>query len=82
NPTTLGVSLELVGETVYFLIYSFASASIAASLMRAAPSLAASITNYQGMSGEGSFASAGISGIFHGFKVVSSTAGYVALGGS
>lgn len=81
NPTTLGVSLALVGETVYFLIYSFASASIAASLMRSAPSLAAAITNYNGASGEGSFASAGISGIFHGVKVVTSGAGYLALGG-
>lgn len=80
NPTTLGVSLELVGETVYFLIYSFASASIAASLMRSAPALAAAITNYQGMSGEGSFAAAGISGIFHGAKVATSIGGTLALG--
>ena len=80
NPTTLGISLDLIGETVYFLIYSFASASIAASLMRSAPSLAAAITNYSGATGEGSFASAGISGIFHGVKVVTSGAGYFALG--
>jgi hypothetical protein len=81
DPSTLGVgSAEAIGNTVYFLIYSLATGALAASLMRAAPSLAATIASYQGMSGENSFAGAAVSSIMHGARVAASVGGFVALG--
>ncbi|WP_114944340.1 hypothetical protein [Microvirga calopogonii] len=81
NPSTLGVgSPEAIGNTFYFLIYSFATGALAASLMRTAPSLAAAIASYQGMTGENSFAAGAVSGIMHGVRVAASVGGVVALG--
>ncbi|QRM34990.1 hypothetical protein [Microvirga sp. VF16] len=81
NPNAISIgSAQGLGNVIYFLIYSFATAAMAASIMRAAPSLAASISSYQGMAGENSFAAGAVSSIMHGARVAASLGGTVALG--